>query len=72
MIEKGVLTNYVYKQILKAISAVKNKSDLKAMIKCFEDNIPMIYFKDRKKYEEENLSTSKENIILSEYFIKED
>lgn len=72
MIEKGVLTNYVYKQILKAISAVKNKSDLKAMIKCFEDNIPMIYFKDRKKYEVENLSTSKENIILSEYFIKED
>ena len=72
MIEKGVLTNYVYKQILKAISAIKNKSDLKAMIKCFEDNIPIIYFKDRKKYEVENLSTSKENIILSEYFIKED
>ena len=71
LIEKGVLTNYVYKQIIKTIAALKNKNDIKAIVKCLEENIPTIYFKERKKYEVENVTSAKEVVILSEYFIKE-
>lgn len=70
MIEKGVLTNYVYKEILKAINALKNKNDIKAIIKCFSEKIPSVYFKERKQYEVEDVFSAKEVVILSEYFIK--
>lgn len=71
MIEKGVLTNFVYKQILASINSLKNKNDINAIIECFEKNIPTVYFKERKSYKIEDIQDMKEVIILSEYLIKE-
>jgi len=71
LIDNGVLTNYIYKEILKAIDALENKNDINAIAKCFGEKIPNVYFKEKKKYEVQDLSTEKEVVILSEYFIKE-
>ena len=71
LIEKGVLTNFVYKQILSAIGSLKNKNDITAIIECFENNIPTVYFKERKSYKIEDIQEMSEVIILSEYFVKE-
>lgn len=72
LIDDGILTNYLYKEILKSIDELDNKNDLNSIAKCFGDNIPNVYFKERKKYIIRDLSNEKEVIILSEYFIKEE
>ena len=71
LIDDGVLTNYIYKEILKAIDSLKSKNDLNAIANCFSENIPNVYFKGRKQYEVQDLKNEKEIVILSEYFIKE-
>ena len=71
LIDDGVLTNYIYKEILKAIDDLKNKNDLNAIANCFNEKIPNVYFKERKQYEVQDLKNEKEVVILSEYFIKE-
>lgn len=71
LINRGVLTNYVYKQIIASIKEMKIKTDAEEMIKCFESNIPTVYFKGEINYDVEDVTKQKEVIILSEYFIKE-
>jgi hypothetical protein len=71
LIDDGVLTNYIYKEILKAIDELDNKNDINAIAKCFGDKIPNVYFKEKKTYEVQDLTKEKEVVILSEYFIKE-
>lgn len=71
LINRGVLTNYVYKQIIASIKEMKVKTDAEEMIKCFENNIPTVYFKGEINYDVEDVTKQKEVIILSEYFIKE-
>jgi len=71
LIDAGVLTNYIYKEILKSIDDLKNKNDLNAIANCFSEKIPNVYFRQRKQYKVQDLTNEKEIVILSEYFIKE-
>lgn len=70
MINRGVLTNYVYKEILSCIAKLKSKSNHDVIVKCFKESIPKMYFKQRNQYKVNDISTEKEVVILSEYFVK--
>ena len=74
ILDKGVLTNYIYKQILNAIKDLKKtkkENNPDDIVQCFIDNIPVVYFKDRNSYIVKDESSENEMIILSEYFVKE-
>ncbi len=74
ILDKGILSNYIHKQVLNAIKDLKKQNkhnDPNAIVQCFIDNIPMIYFKDRDSYVVNDDSNENEMIILSEYFVKE-
>lgn len=69
LIERGVLTNYVFKEIIKNIKALDSK-DVHSLLKCFMDTIPPIYFKDKVQPKIVDISNEKEVVVLSEFFIK--